>query len=176
MTAGPARSGSIQGEMQMAIQVGDKVPDVKLHTMTDKGPRAISTHEFLQGHKVVLFAVPGAFTGTCSNEHLPGFVQHAGEIKARGIDVVACVGVNDVFVMDAWAKAKGVGDKVLMLADGNGDFARAMGLEMDSRGFGMGLRSQRYAAVVEDCVLKSLRVDQPGEVRESGAEAVLASL
>lgn len=160
----------------MPIQVGDRIPNVKLQTMTANGPRAISMDEICNGQKVVLFAVPGAFTSTCSNDHLPGFVKRADDLKAKGVDVIACVGVNDVFVMNAWANARGVGDSILMLADGNGDFAKAMGQELDSRAFGMGIRSQRYAAIVDDCVVKALHVDPPGEVTASGADAVLAAL
>lgn len=160
----------------MAIQVGDKVPNVKLQTMTANGQRAISMDEILKGQKVVLFAVPGAFTSTCSNDHLPGFVKRADDIKAKGVDVIACIGVNDASVMHAWANARGVGDKILMLADGNGDFAKAMGQELDARAFGMGIRSQRYAAIIEDGVLKALHVDAPGEVNASGADAILAEL
>jgi peroxiredoxin len=160
----------------MPIEVGDKIPNVKLQTMTSNGPRAISMDEICRGQKVVLFAVPGAFTSTCSNDHLPGYVKRVDDLKAKGTDVVACVGVNDVFVMHAWANARGVDEKILMLADGNGDFAKAMGREMDSRAFGMGIRSQRYAAIIEDGVLKALHVDEPGEVRASGADAILAGL
>jgi peroxiredoxin len=160
----------------MPIQVGDKIPNVKLWTMTPQGARALSIDEICRGQRLVLFAVPGAFTSTCSNDHLPGFIERADEIKARGVDVLACVAVNDAEVMDAWAKAKGVGDKILMLADGNGDFAKAMGLELDSRPFGMGIRSQRYAAIVDDGVVKTLSVDPPGEVRASSADAILAAL
>jgi peroxiredoxin len=160
----------------MAIQVGDKVPNVRLQTMTANGQRAISMDEILNGQKVVLFAVPGAFTSTCSNDHLPSFVKRADDIKAKGVDVIACVAVNDASVMHAWGNARGVGDKILMLADGNGDFAKAMGQELDGRAFGMGIRSQRYAAIIEDGVLKALHVDAPGEVNASGADAILAEL
>lgn len=160
----------------MAIQVGDKVPEVTLSTMTREGPRAIATSEIFEGKRAVLFAVPGAFTPTCSDYHLPGFLEYADRIRSRGIDLIACTAVNDVFVMDAWAQAREVGDKVLMLADGNGDFARAMGLEMDSSRFGMGKRSRRYAAVVDNGVVKQLFVDQPGALEVSAAESVLAAL
>jgi peroxiredoxin len=160
----------------MPIEVGDKIPNVKLQTMTSNGPRAISMDEICRGQKVVLFAVPGAFTSTCSNDHLPGYVKYVDDIKAKGVDVVACVAVNDVFVMNAWANARGVDDKILMLSDGNGDFAKAMGRELDSRAFGMGVRSQRYAAIVDDGVVKALHQDAPGEVKGSGAEAILAEL
>jgi glutaredoxin/glutathione-dependent peroxiredoxin len=160
----------------MAIQVGDPIPNVKLQTIEGGGLREVWTGDLCRGKRVVLFAVPGAFTGTCSYDHLPGFVERAAEVKAKGVDVLACVAVNDVSVMNAWASVQGVGDRILMLADGNGDFARAMGLELDSRPFGMGIRSQRYAAIVEDGVVKLLNVDSPGEVRGSGVEAVLQKL
>lgn len=160
----------------MAIQAGDKVPEVTLSTMTREGPRAISTSEVFGGKRVVLFAVPGAFTPTCSDHHLPGFIESAEDIRGKGVDLVACTGVNDVFVMDAWAKAREVGDRILMLADGNGDFARAMGLEIDSSRFGMGKRSRRYAAVVDDGVVRKLLLDEPGKLEASTAESVLAVL
>lgn len=160
----------------MAIQVGEKIPNVTLMTMTDRGPAPVSTEELFKGKKVVLFGVPGAFTPTCSDGHLPGFVQRAADLKAKGVDLIACVAVNDVFVMHAWGNARGVGDDVKMLADGNADFARAMGLELDSRGFGMGIRSNRYAAIIEDGVLKGLYRDAPPEVQNSGADAVLRAL
>jgi peroxiredoxin len=157
----------------MAIEVGQKIPDVKLK-MADG--QDISTTELFRGKKAVLFAVPGAFTPTCSDYHLPGFIENAKEIKAKGVDTIACVAVNDHFVLAAWAKARETGDKILMLADGNGDFARAMGLEMDSRPFGLGLRSKRYAAVIEDGVIKALKVDQPGKLEISTAEEILKAL
>jgi glutaredoxin/glutathione-dependent peroxiredoxin len=157
----------------MAIEIGQKIPDVKLKTADGQ---EISTTELFRGKKVVLFAVPGAFTPTCSDYHLPGFVDHAAEIRGKGVDLIACVGVNDHFVMGAWAKAKETGDKILMLADGNGDLARAMGLEADSRPWGMGLRSRRYAAVLEDGVIKDLKLEQPGRLEVSTAEEVLRGL
>ena len=157
----------------MAIEIGQKIPDVKLKTVDGQD---ISTTELFRGKKVVLFAVPGAFTPTCSDYHLPGFIDHADEIRAKGVDLIACVGVNDHFVMGSWAKAKETGDKILMLADGNGDFARAMGLEADSRPWGMGFRSRRYAAVLEDGVIQDLKVDQPGRLEVSAAEEVLKGL
>jgi len=157
----------------MAIEIGQKIPDVKLK-MTDG--QDISTTELCRGKKVVLFAVPGAFTPTCSDYHLPGFIDYADDIRAKGVDTIACVGVNDHFVMGAWAKARETGDKILMLADGNGDLARAMGLESDSRPWGMGFRSRRYAAVVEDGVIKDLKVDQPGRLEVSAAEEVVKGL
>ena len=157
----------------MAIEIGQKIPDVKLK-MADG--QDISTTELFRGKRAVLFAVPGAFTPTCSDYHLPGFVENANEIKAKGVDTIACVAVNDHFVLAAWAKARETGDKILMLADGNGDLARAMGLEMDSRPFGLGIRSRRYAALIEDGVIKELKVDQPGRLENSTAEEILKAL
>jgi peroxiredoxin len=146
----------------MTISVGDRLPDAELRTMTADGPTVVKTGEVLGTGKVVLFAVPGAFTPGCSNIHLPGFVERADELKAKGIATIACVAVNDPFVMDAWGKAHGVGDDILLLADGNGEFTAAMGLELDGSGFGLGRRSKRYAAIVEDGVLTSLDVDEKG--------------
>lgn len=146
----------------MTISVGDRLPDVELRTMTPDGPSVVKTAEVLGTGKVVLFAVPGAFTPGCSNVHLPGFVERAGELKAKGVTTIACVAVNDPFVMDAWGKVHGVGDDILMLSDGNGEFTAAMGLELDGSGFGLGNRSKRYAAIVEDGVLASLDVDEKG--------------
>lgn len=160
----------------MAIALGAKIPDVKLKTLTPEGVGDVSTAELCRGKKVVLFAVPGAYTGTCSTKHLPGFVELVDEIKAKGVDVVACTAVNDIHVLKAWAREHGAGPNIDLLADGNGDFARAMGLELDARGFGMGIRSQRYAAIFDDGVLTSLQVDVPGEVTGSGATAVLRAL
>ena len=157
----------------MAIEVGQKIPDMKLK-MADG--QDVSTTELFRGKKAVLFAVPGAFTPTCSDYHLPGFVENADDIKAKGVDLIACVAVNDHFVLAAWAKARQTGDKILMLADGNGDFARALGLEMDARPFGLGIRSKRYAAVIEDGVVKELKVDQPGKLEISTAEEILKAL
>ncbi len=160
----------------MAIQVGDKIPSVKLHHMTQSGPAEISTDEIFAGKKVVLFALPGAFTPTCSAKHLPGFTEKADQIKAKGDDTIACLSVNDPFVMGAWGKDQGAGDKVLMLADGSADLTRALGLELDLAGRGFGLRSQRYAMVVEDGVVTALNVEQGGEFKVSSAESVLAAL
>ena len=143
----------------MTISVGDKLPDVELRTMTAEGPAAVSALEVLGKGKVVLFAVPGAFTPGCSNVHLPGFIEGGDELKAKGVDTIACVAVNDPFVMDAWGKAHGVGDKILMLSDGNGTFTEAIGMELDGSGFGLGKRSMRYAAVLQDGVVTSLDVD-----------------
>lgn len=157
----------------MGIQPGEPIPDVKLKTADGKD---VSTADVFRGKKVVLFAVPGAFTPTCSDYHLPGFLSKAGEIKAKGVDTIACVAVNDHHVMNAWANARGTGDQILMLADGNGDFARAMGMEADVSAFGMGKRSRRYAALVEDGVVKALQVDQPGRLEVSTADAILKLL
>jgi len=159
----------------MPIHVGDRIPSVTLSTMGEERPRPISTDEIFAGRTVVLFAVPGAFTPTCSVRHLPGFVDRAPEFRARGVDTVACVAVNDVFVMDAWGRSAGA-DEILMLADGNGEFTRALGLEMDSTAFGMGFRSQRFALVAEDGVVTQLYVEGPGEFRVSSAENVLSKL
>jgi peroxiredoxin len=160
----------------MAIKVGDKIPSAKLRHMTAEGPKEISTDEIFKGKKVVLFAVPGAFTPTCSAKHLPGFVQNAGAIKAKGIDTIACLAVNDAFVMGAWGKAQGTEGKVQMLADGNGSFTKELGLEMDGSGFGLGTRSKRYAMVVEDGVVKALNVENPGAFEVSSAESVMKGL
>jgi peroxiredoxin len=160
----------------MSISVGDKIPAVKLKTMTADGMAEVDTGEFFKGKKVVLFAVPGAFTPTCSAKHLPGFVAKAGEIKAKGVDEVACISVNDAFVMNAWGKDQSADGKVTMLADGNGEFAKAVGLEMDGSGFGLGTRSQRYALVADDGVVTALAVEQPGAFEVSSAEAVLSAL
>lgn len=160
----------------MPIQVGDRIPDVTLRTIAAGREREVSTRELFQGKRAVLFAVPGAFTPTCSDYHLPGFVEQADAIRAKGIDLIACVAVNDHFVMDAWGRAREVGDKILMLADGNGDLARAMGLDQDSSRFGLGTRSRRYAALIEDGVVKALNVDQPGRFEVSSAERILAAL
>ncbi|MCC7275056.1 MAG: peroxiredoxin [Alphaproteobacteria bacterium] len=160
----------------MTIAVGQKVPSVKLKTMTGEGPKDITTDELFSGKKVVLFALPGAFTPTCSAKHLPGFVQHAGAIKGKGVDTIACLSVNDAFVMGAWGKDQNVGDKVMMLADGSGDFTKALGLELDLTPNGMGVRSKRYAMIVDDGVVKALDVEAPGKFEVSSAESVLKQL
>jgi peroxiredoxin len=160
----------------MTIQVGDKIPSVKLKAVGEGGAKDVSSDEIFAGKKVVLFAVPGAFTPTCSMKHLPGFVEQAGSIRAKGVDTIACLSVNDAFVMDAWGKAQGAIGKVLMLADGNGDFTRAVGLEMDGTGYGMGRRSQRYALIVQDGVVKHVAVEAPGKFEVSRAEAILGKL
>lgn len=160
----------------MAIQVGDKLPDVTLHTMTGEGPKPITTDEIFAGKKVVLFAVPGAFTPGCSNTHMPGYVVHADDIKAKGVDTVACVSVNDAFVMGAWGKSQNA-EHLLLLADGSGNFTKAIGMDLDASGFGMGTRSKRYAMVVEDGVVKVLNTEPDGTgVNESTAENILKAL
>jgi peroxiredoxin len=160
----------------MTIKVGDKIPSATLMQMRDGGPKPVTTSELFDGKKVVLFALPGAFTPTCSAKHLPGFIQHAAEIKAKGVDTIACLSVNDAFVMGAWGDQQGAGDKVVMLADGNGDFTRALGLEMDGSRFGMGKRSQRYSMVVDNGVVKELNVEEPGAFAVSSAEHVMKQL
>lgn len=160
----------------MAISVGDKIPDVELRTMGAEGPQAVRSGEVLGRGKVVLFAVPGAFTPGCSKIHLPGYVQNYDQVKAKGVDTIACVAVNDAWVMQAWADAQGVGDKITMLADGSAEFTRAMGLEADMGGFGLGVRSQRYAAVIEDGIVRSLEVEPKAGVDVSACEAMLTKL
>jgi peroxiredoxin len=160
----------------MAIKAGDRMPAGVLTFPGAEGPQKITTDELFAGKKVVLVSVPGAFTPTCDARHLPGFVQHADEIKARGVDTIACMAVNDVFVMKAWGKASAVDDKVLMLADGNGDYAKALGLELDATAFGMGIRGKRFAIIVENGVVKGLFVEGPGEFKVSSAEYVLSQL
>jgi glutaredoxin/glutathione-dependent peroxiredoxin len=160
----------------MTIKVGDRLPEAKLTTMGPDGPQAKTTGEIFGGKTVALFAVPGAFTPTCSARHLPGFLDNAKDLKAKGIDLIACVSVNDVFVMDAWGKAQGVGDDVLMLADGNGEFSKAVGLELDGSKFGMGPRSQRYSLVAKDGVVTQLNVEAGGEFRVSAADYMLEHL
>ena len=160
----------------MTIKVGDKVPSATLMQMEDGGPKPVSTDDLFKGKKVVVFALPGAFTPTCSAKHLPGFIQNAGSLKDKGVDAVACVSVNDAFVMGAWGDQQGAGDKVMMLADGNGDFTRAVGLEMDGSRFGMGKRSQRYAMVVDNGKVTHLGVEAPGGFEASKAETILAAL
>jgi peroxiredoxin len=160
----------------MTIKVGDKIPSVTLRHMTAEGPKPISTDEVFGGKKVVLFAVPGAFTPTCSAKHLPGFVEKAGDIKAKGVDTIAAISVNDAFVMGAWGKDQKVEGKVLMLADGNGEFTKAVGLELDGSGFGLGHRSQRYAMIIDNGVVKTLNVEAPGAFDVSSADAILKAL
>jgi len=160
----------------MTIKVGDKIPTAMLTAATSEGPKPISTDDVFKGKRVALFAVPGAFTPTCSARHLPGFKEHAADFKAKGVDTVACVSVNDAFVMKAWGESQEIGEAILMLADGSGDFTRAVDLEMDATKFGMGRRSQRYSMLVEDGVVKELNVEQGGEFRVSAADYLLAQL
>lgn len=161
----------------MTIQVGDRIPDATLTVMTENGPTPVTTAELFAGKKVVMFALPGAFTPTCSNQHLPGFIQHADEIRAKGVDDIICLSVNDAFVMDAWGRQQNAGDKVRMVADGNGELTAAMGLDFDGSGFGMGRRSLRYSMLVEDGVVKALNLEaNPGEAKASGAETMLGLL
>ena len=160
----------------MTIKAGDKMPAGVFTIPGPDGPQKLQADDLFKGKKVVLFSVPGAFTPTCDARHLPGFVQHAADFKAKGVDTVACMAVNDVFVMKAWGKASAVEDKVLMLADGNGDYAKALGLEMDATGFGMGIRGKRFALVVENGVAKQVLVEGPGEFKVSSAEHVLGVL
>jgi peroxiredoxin len=161
---------------EMTIKVGDKVPSATLMQMKDGSPQPVKTDDLFGGKKVVVFALPGAFTPTCSAKHLPGFVQHAADFKAKGIDAVACVSVNDAFVMGAWGDNQNAGDKVMMLADGNGDFTHALGLEMDASRFGMGKRSQRFSMLVDDGIVKELNVEEPGAFAVSSAEHMLGQV
>jgi peroxiredoxin len=160
----------------MTLKSGDAIPDLSLTVVGDDGAKSVSSKDFFGGKTVVLFAVPGAFTPTCSARHLPGFKEHAADFSAKGVDVVACTSVNDYFVMKAWAKDQGITNEVVMLADGNAEFARAMGLVLDGSGFGMGPRSQRYAAVVRNGVIDKLFVEEKGEFKVSSAEYVLENL
>ncbi|MEO1039353.1 MAG: peroxiredoxin [Pseudomonadota bacterium] len=160
----------------MTIKVGDTLPDATFMTFGTDGPGPVSTDDVFAGKTVALFAVPGAYTPTCSAKHLPGFIEKTGELKAKGVDAIVCTSVNDVFVMDAWGKDQGAGDQVMMLADGNGQFADAIGLGLDASGFGMGKRSQRYAMVVKDKVVDKLYVEAPGDFDVSSAEHMLADL
>ena len=159
----------------MTIAVGQKLPDVKLTKATADGPDAVQSNDYFQGKRVALFSVPGAFTPTCSAKHLPGYVEKAAELKAKGIDEIACTAVNDAFVMGAWGKASG-SDDVTMLADGNGEFAQAVGLTMDGSGFGLGQRGQRFSMIVNDGVVEQLNVEAPGEFKVSSAEHMLGQL
>jgi glutaredoxin/glutathione-dependent peroxiredoxin len=161
----------------MAIKVGDRLPEAKFRVMGPDGPAVKSTADIFKGKKVVLFAVPGAFTPTCSNNHLPGFLQNADAFKQKGIDTIAVTGVNDVFVMDAWKKASGAGGKIEFLSDGNGEFAKALDMTLDGSGFGLGTRSKRYAMLVDDGVVKKLNVeDVAGKAEVSGAENLLKQI
>lgn len=160
----------------MAIKVGDRVPAGKFRYLSAEGPKEISTDELFKGKKVAVFAVPGAYTPTCSARHLPGYVDRAGDIRGKGVDTIACVAVNDAFVMGAWGKEHKADDKVMMLADGNAEFTKAMGLELDASRNGMGIRSQRYSMLVDDGVIKALNVEQPGQFDVSSAESMMKAL
>ena len=160
----------------MSIKTGDRLPDVRFTTMGENGPEAVAGRDFFAGRKIALFAVPGAYTPTCSAQHLPSFVEYAAALRSTGIDAIACTAVNDVFVLASWIDANGGHDGIVPLADGNGDFARAIGLTMDASGFGMGIRSQRYAMIVTDGTVSWLAVDGPGEYRLSSAEHLIEAL
>jgi peroxiredoxin len=160
----------------MTIKAGDRMPAGTFKRMTKEGPKDLTADELFKAKRVVLFSVPGAFTPTCDAKHLPGFVQLADQIRAKGVDTIACMAVNDVFVMNAWGKASSVGDKILMLADGNGDYARALGLELDASKFGMGKRGQRFAIIVKDGTATHVDVEEPGQFKVSAAEYVLGQL
>jgi peroxiredoxin len=162
--------------MFVAIKVGERVPSVTLMQMKGGAPQPVKTDDFFAGKKVALFALPGAFTPTCSAKHLPGFVQHADDLKRKGIDTIACVSVNDAFVMGAWGENQNVGERVMMLADGNGEFTRALGLEMDASKYGMGKRSQRFSMLVDNGLVKQLNVEEPGAYAVSSAEHMLQQL
>lgn len=157
----------------MTISNGEQMPTGSFSIMTADGPGSISTDELFSGKKVVLFSVPGAFTPTCSMKHLPGFIENAAGLKANGVDTIACMAVNDVFVMDAWGKDQDAGDKVMMLADGNAEYSKALGLDLDASGFGMGTRGQRFSIIVEDGVATQVNVEGPGEFKVSTAETAL---
>jgi peroxiredoxin (alkyl hydroperoxide reductase subunit C) len=160
----------------MTLKVGDKIPEATFMQMTDSGPQPVTASDLFSGKKVVVFALPGAFTPTCSAQHLPGFVQHADDIKAKGVDAIACLSVNDAFVMGAWGKDQNVGDKVLMLADGSAQFTQAAGLVLDLTERGMGVRSQRYSMIVDDGVVTDINVEQGPSFEVSNAETILAHL
>jgi peroxiredoxin len=160
----------------MPLRTGDRLPTVRLKAVTGDGVRDVTTDDLFAGRKVVLFAVPGAFTPTCSAQHLPGFVKNAARLRDKGVDRVVCVSVNDAFVMQAWAKDRSVGDEVTLVADGNAEFTRAVGLDMDASRFGMGVRSQRYALIAEDGVVTHVAVDAPMKFEVSSAEAILDRL
>ena len=159
----------------MAIQEGDKLPDATLHVMQEGRPTPVTTADLFAGKRVVAFAVPGAYTPTCSQAHLPGYVVNADAILAKGVDSIVCLSVNDAFVMDSWGKDKNA-DALLMVGDGNGDFTKAIGLEMDGSGFGLGTRSQRYAMIVDDGTVTKLAVEEAGQLDVSAAEAILEAL
>lgn len=158
------------------VSVGDRIPEATLTVMSAQGPARRSTRELLGVGRVVLFAVPGAFTPTCSAKHLPGFIEHADALTKAGVNRIVCLAVNDIFVMEAWARSAGVGEEIIMAADGNAEFTRALGLELDASAYGMGRRSQRFAMVIEDGIIRHLLVEPPGEFRVSSAENVLSLL
>ena len=160
----------------MTIKVGDTIPQATMMEMTGDGPAPVSTSDLFKGKKVALFSVPGAFTPTCSAKHLPGFVKNADSIKAKGVDSIVCMSVNDAFVMGAWGQDQNVGDNVRMLGDGNGDFAKALGLELDGSGFGLGTRSQRFSMIVDDGKVTELNIEAPGAFEVSSAEFMLNQL
>ena len=160
----------------MTIKVGDKMPAGSITLATKDGPQKVNAEDYFKGKKVVLFSVPGAFTPTCDAKHLPGFVEKAGEIKGKGIDAIACLSVNDAFVMKAWGKAQSTDGKVDMLADGNGEYTKALGLDFDASGFGMGTRGQRFSLVVDNGVVKQVNVEAKGEFKVSSAEHVLGQI
>jgi peroxiredoxin len=160
----------------MTIKAGDRLPSVTFTKMTENGPEAVESDSYFKGRRVALFSVPGAFTPTCSAKHLPGFIDKAAELKAKGIDEIACTAVNDAFVMGAWSKSAAADGKVTLLADGNGDFAKAVGLTMDGSKFGLGQRGQRFSMVVSDGVVEQLNVEAPGEFKVSSAEHMLEQL
>jgi glutaredoxin/glutathione-dependent peroxiredoxin len=165
-----------ESQESIMIKVGDRVPAGTFTLITKDGPQKVNAEEFFKGRKVVLFSVPGAFTPTCDAKHLPGFVEKAGDIKAKGVDVIACMAVNDAFVMKAWGKMQNTDGKVEMIADGNAEYTKALGLEMDASGFGMGVRGQRFSLLVDDGVLKQVNVEQKGEFKVSSAEHVLTQI
>ena len=160
----------------MTIKVGDKIPSVTINVMTEDGPDAVTTDDFFGGKTIAIFGVPGAFTPTCSAKHLPGFIANAATIKGKGVDAIACISVNDPFVMGAWGKDQGAGDKVTMLADGSAKFAKATGLELDLTERGLGVRCQRFSMIVEDGTVKSLHIDEAGKFEATSAEAMLSEL
>jgi peroxiredoxin len=160
----------------MTIKAGDRIPEGKLKVMGKDGPSNVSAAELLGKGRVVLFSVPGAFTPTCDAKHLPGYVEKAAAFRGKGVDRIVCLAVNDVFVMNAWGKSAGVGNAIVMAADGNGDYSRALGLELDARGFGMGMRGKRFALMIEDGTVKEVQVEAPGEFKVSSAEHMLGRL
>jgi glutaredoxin/glutathione-dependent peroxiredoxin len=160
----------------MTIQVGDRIPAIEIQTMGEKGPEKVKADALFAGKRVVLFGLPGAFTPTCSRAHLPGYLANVDNLRAKGIDLVACISINDAFVMDAWGRASHCGGEITMLADGNGDLTRALDLELDATQYGMGTRSRRYSMLIDDGVVRALNVEKPGEFTVSGAEHMLERL